>query len=1317
MIKIRFEIKFKNLLLKFAAKIINLFQLTLKQNIPMQRAISVFIISFLCFLFGISSTFSQPFTIERTIEWQIIKNTSNSEKEFNKFFSFEGAGRDLNHPMLPVFHQQIAVNSFGTIHTELKNAVYEPVGEDTNFTKLLPYLSTEIQINSTISIGARKPYALISLIPLRKNPETGKLEKLINFTIDINIKKEPQESLKPNVLSKKGSNSSVLASGRWNKIGVTENGIYKLDYNFLKQANPDLISGDPRNIHIYGKAGGMLPEVNSAARDSDLVENAIKVIGEEDGVFNEGDYILFYGQGQTVWKLNQNTRRFYHQINYYSDTSYYFITTNSNRGKRISVQPSLTDAPSKVISSYDDYAYHHLDQWTTVTKEVKSGREWYGEEFNAVTNYNFSLNFPAYEPNTQAYLRSSVGARSNIETNFDISVNNSSQLKQNVSRLASLDPSPYTAFLQNRTDTFLINAAPVADIKIKYNKLNNNSIGWLNYMEMNVRSVLRFHSGQFSFRDGRSVQSNGINEYRIQNAPGNMEVWDVTDFHNVKTQAPSANTNGTFTFRASANKLMEYVAFDGSRYLQPVNFGNVPNQDLHSLSTIDMVIISPAGFLPAAQRLSDFHKKYDNLNVFIVTPQQIYNEFSSGAQDISAIRDFMKLLYDNASSAEEAPKYLMLLGDASYDYKNRVKDNTNFIPTYESAESITLIESFCSDDYFGFLDKNEGLLRENDLLDLGIGRLPVRTLEQANAMVDKILRYHDAKTMEDWRNVICFVADDEEGNAFIENCEGFTDYIGKTSSSINVDKIYIDSYKQESTPSGQRYPAAMDAINKRMSSGALILTYFGHGGEQGLAHERIIDIDMINAWNNTYRMPLFITGTCEFSRFDDPVRTSAGELCVLNPKGGPIASFTTTRVVTIGQNETLGLNIYKDNIFKVVDGKVPTLGDILRKAKNRSGFTTNTLNFSLLGDPALKLALPQHQVITTEINAKPVTTGEQDTLKALSLMTIKGVVADRSGKTLTSYNGTIYPTIYDKPQNIKTLRNDPGSYVTTFTLRNSIIYRGKASVKNGEFSFEFIVPKDISYQNAIGKISYYATDGKEDANGDNQQIVIGGTSDDIVSDDQGPEIQLFINDTNFIAGGLVDDTPVLIAKVRDDIGINTVGNGIGHELTGVLNNGEPIILNSYYQAKLDDYKQGNIIYPFASLPDGQYHLKVKVWDVANNSSEAYTDFVVAGPNNLSLKRVFNYPNPLTDKTTFSFEHNLPDEDLTIEINIFDIRGGLVKTIKAEQNGSSSRVNNIDWDAKDDFGGPMAAGVYVYRLMVKTAGGKVAQQSQRLVVIR
>lgn len=1304
-------------MLKFAAKIINLSQRTLKRNIPMQRVISFFIISFLFFLSGITSTFSQPYTIERTIEWQIIKNTSDLEKDFNNFFSFEGAGRDLQHPALPVFNEQILIQSGGKLNAKLSNEVFQAAEEDSNFIKLLPLISNEIHINAIISIGAKQPYALVSFVPLRKNQETGKLEKLVSFTINVSVEPETTQKQSAKALSKKDSRSSVLAKGRWNKIGVTENGVYKLDYNFLKQINPDLVSSDPRNIHIYGKAGGMLPEANSAVRDSDLVENAIKIIGEEDGVFNEGDYILFYGQGQTTWKLNTFTKRFHHQINYYADTSYYFITANAERGKRISIQPSLNDAPTNIITNYDDYACHELDQWTTVTKEIKSGREWYGEEFNAVTSYNINFTFPAFDPKFPAYLRSAVAARSNLGSSFDITINNAGPLKQNVSRLVSLDPSPYTSFLINSLDTFLFNAGPVSDIKIKYNKPNNSSIGWLNFMEMNVRSVLRFHSGQFAFRDGRSIQNNGVNEYRIQNAPGNMEVWDVTDFHNIKIQSAASDPNGTFTFRAAAGKLMEYVAFDGSRFLQPTHFGNVPNQDLHGLSGIDMVIVSPSVFYPAAQRLADFHKNHDKLNIFIATPQQIYNEFSSGAQDISAIRDFMKSLYDNASSAEEAPKYLMFLGDASYDYKNRVKDNTNFIPTYQSAESITLIESYCSDDYFGFLDNNEGMLRTSDLLDLGIGRLPVQTLEQANAMVDKILRYHDARAMEDWRNVICFVADDEDGNAFLENCEGFTENLEKNSTSINIDKIYTDSYKQVSTPSGQRYPAAMEAINKRISSGALVFTYFGHGGEQGLAHERIIDIDMINAWNNTYRMPLFITGTCEFSRFDDPVRTSAGELCVLNPKGGAIASFTTTRVVTIGQNETLGQNIYKDNIFKVVDGKVPTLGDILRKAKNRTGFSVNTLNFSLLGDPALKLALPQHKVITTEINSKPVILGEQDTLKALSLMTIKGVIADKSGKTLTSYNGVIYPTIYDKPQKIKTLKNDAGSYVTTFNLRNSIIYRGKASVKDGEFTFEFIVPKDISYQNALGKISYYATNGKEDANGDNQQIVIGGTSEDMITDDQGPEIQLFINDTNFIAGGLVDDTPVLIAKVRDDIGINTVGNGIGHELTGVLNNGEPIILNSYYQAKLDDYRQGNIIYPFASLPDGQYQLKVKVWDVANNSSEAFTDFVVSGPGNLSLKRVFNYPNPLTDKTTFSFEHNLPEENLSIEINIFDIRGGLVKTIKTEQNGSGSRINNIEWNARDDFGGQMAAGVYIYRLMVKTESGKVAQQAQRLVVVR
>jgi hypothetical protein len=521
---------------------------------------------------------------------------------------------------------------------------------------------------------------------------------------------------------------------------------------------------------------------------------------------------------------------------------------------------------------------------------------------------------------------------------------------------------------------------------------------------------------------------------------------------------------------------------------------------------------------------------------------------------------------------------------------------------------------------------------------------------------------------------------------------------------------------QESGTSQARYPAAKQEINNDMGTGSLVMNYVGHGGEMGLAHEKVVEISDINSWENEYKYPLFITATCEFSRFDDPDRTSAGELTYLNPKGGAIAMFTTTRVVNSVDNRKLNDKLMVNNMFQRENGKAKRIGDIFTKGLNDAGLNSNNRSFTLLGDPSLRLAIPEYTVAVTKINGDE-TSEKIDTLKALSEATIYGEVTI-NGTKATNFNGVVYPVVYDKAVTKTTLANDPGaSEKRDFVVRENIIYKGKVSVVNGEFQFSFIVPKDISFKNGFGRLSFYAENKTTDANGYYDSVIIGGSADVPHTDDKGPEIVLFMNDSNFRPGNLVDENPMLIAKVKDDIGINTSGNGIGHDLTAVLNNDEAIILNDYYESSLNSFKEGEIRYPFHKLPDGDYTLRVKVWDVSNNSAEATTTFVVASSAKLALDKIFNYPNPFSTQTTFSFEHNRPGEDLTVNIAIYTISGQLIRELNENINTDGNTVNTIQWDGTDHSGGQIASGMYVYRLTLKTNDGQIAQQSQRLVVIK
>jgi hypothetical protein len=852
-------------------------------------------------------------------------------------------------------------------------------------------------------------------------------------------------------------------------------------------------------------------------------------------------------------------------------------------------------------------------------------------------------------------------------------------------------------------------------------------------------------SGQMLFRDKLSVGAGNISQFNLTSSVP-VQVWDVTDPANVYIQAmTSAGTLNQFVI--PTDTLHEFCAFTGSTYLSPKISATVANQNLHAISQKDFIIVTHPDFYDDALQLANLHQLQDGLSYTVVTPQEIYNEFSSGAQDPVAIRRFVKMFYDRATTAAEMPSYLMLFGDGSFDNKHRYgSSNTNFIPTYQSENSTIYTESYVSDDYYGLLDDNEGVFNPapgtTEAVDIGIGRFPVKTKAEAQAGINKIIKYTrtgfvpnttnnscsntvSTSPFGDWRNMLCFIGDDEDGGLHEgktgQGADQLAVFMDTTYNDYNIEKIYLDAYQQVSTPGGERYPDVTNAINNRMEKGCLIMNYTGHGGEVGLAHERIVEVPQINKWDNINNLPLFFTATCEFSRYDDPERTSAGEYVFLNPNGGGIALFTTVRLVYATPNFYLNQYFYNAAFNPMPSGIMPRLGDLYRYMKDLpNGYSVNGRNFTLLGDPALTLAYPKHVVVTDTVNNVPVSTSSSDTLKALSLVTISGHLTDGSGALLNTYNGVLYPTVYDKKQNITTLSNDgPGlSPLFTFAVQKNILYKGKVSVSNGNFKFSFVVPKDISYAFGIGRISYYAENGTEDANGYYEKVIIGGSNDTAAADNAGPEVQLYMNDTKFVSGGITDENPDLYAMLKDQNGVNTVGNGIGHDITAVLdaNTDNAILLNDYYEADLNSYKSGTIRYPFNELSDGQHTLSLKVWDVYNNSSKAYTEFIVAQSAELALSHVLNYPNPFTTRTQFFFEQNRCCTTLQVDLQVFSISGKLVKTFSKMIQAEGYRSDPIEWDGRDDYGDKIGKGVYIYKLQVKAEDGSTAEKYEKLVIL-
>ena len=626
-------------------------------------------------------------------------------------------------------------------------------------------------------------------------------------------------------------------------------------------------------------------------------------------------------------------------------------------------------------------------------------------------------------------------------------------------------------------------------------------------------------------------------------------------------------------------------------------------------------------------------------------------------------------------------------------------------------------------------------------VDIGIGRFPVDSKADAVTALNKIFAYKKTgvpstintpanscsnttlgSPFGDWRNIICFVADDEDGNLHISEADELATEVDTTriDRKYNIDKIYLDSYVQVATPGGDRYPDVNVAIDKRMNKGCLIFNYTGHGGQVGLAHERVVEIADINSWQNLNNMPLIYTATCEFATYDDPERVSAGELCFTSPLGAAIALFTTVRETYAQQNQALNKS-FIDSAFTPIGGRMPRLGDLYTIMKRLpNGYSTNGRNFTLLGDPAVTLNYPQLNVSTDSINNHIVSTSISDTMKALSTVTVSGYVRGNNNNIVTSYNGVMYPTVFDKAATITTLSNDgvAASPPFPFLLQKNVLFKGKVSVTNGHFRFTFIVPKDIAYQYGFGRISYYAENGNIDASGYYEKAYIGGSNHSAVVDNVGPDVKLYLDDAKFVFGGMTSEKPDLYALLKDASGINTVGNGIGHDLTAVLdgNTNNSIVLNDYYQADLNSYKSGSIRYPFTGLSEGKHTLKLKVWDVYDNSSESYTEFVVAQSAQIALSHVLNYPNPFTTKTSFYFEENQCCQVLNVQIQVFTISGKLVKNIAQLVNLEGFRSDPIDWDGRDDYGDKIGRGVYIYHVKVKTAEGSTAEQYEKLVIL-
>lgn len=1225
---------------------------------------------------------------------------------------------------------------------ELVNFQTETISESSLFDLKKQSLETGINFISSSTLARNQRLVSLSFNPIYI--DKGVLKRVISIEINKinNFNKISSNYSTQNIVN------SVLTSGDFYRFSVEKSGVYRLSKSFLESIGFNT-NTDPRTIKIYGNGGRMIPLLNSIPHPSDLEENSIEFVGEEDGRFDSQDYILFYAEGVDVWNSESQTH-----VNLFEEKAYYFVTSSSGNGKRIQQATQPTSNPSTTFTLFDDYTFYEKDLFNL----GKLGRKWVGEEFNIETTMDFDFDIPNLNTSFPVNVYINLVSASQGNAFFKVKVNN--QNLSNVNFL-SLSAVQYVSGVENIVNQDINVAGSAIKVSLDYDKNGvPSSKGYLDYIAIRSKRNLVGYNKQFLFKNEAQQNNIGVGQYSITSASNISRVWDVTDIYNVSSYLNDSQS--TFNFKVNLGTERKYVAVDLNDTFTPSRVTNskVVNQNLKgtiflnnqgAFQDIDYLIITPKFLLNQAEKLAQFHRNYFSYNVKVVTLEKIYLEFGSGRQDIAAIRNFIKYVYQNASTDSKRVQFVNLFGDASFDYKNRIPNNTNVVPVFHGLNpnqspvnnftNFSLINTFMADDFFALLDDNEGnMVGAFDGLDVAVGRMLVNNTMQADEMVEKVIGYYDVESYGRWRNNYAILTDDAQNYTDVGlqfDLNNLIDDLNDANQFINVQKIHTDAYIQEVSAGGDRYPKAASDFIDAFEKGALVLNYYGHGGENGFASERLFEINSAINLNNKFNLPLLVTMTCDFTRFDNPFKETGGEYTYWNKNGGAIALISTTRPIFIPVALSMN-NVFNTFLYQPQNNVQLTIGEALRRAKILNT-NPNRRVVSCIGDPALMLAIPKPKVVLTKINNVPVLQNTE-VLNALSYATLAGEITDNNGNLLSNYNGDLAVQIFDKEINRVTLGNDgltgqnPGgsTYAGNFYPANTLIqmpfktlgetiFRGNASVVNGKFEFGFVVPRDIKIPIGTGKVSFYAKANQpnlQDQTGYDFSVNIGGINLNAPEDNIPPTVKLYMNDTNFVYGGITNESPFFLAYLEDQNGMNTA-SGIGHDMIAILdgNELEPYILNDYYETENDNYQKGLIKFPFRNLSPGLHTITFKAWDVYNNLVTAEIQFIVVGDENIKLENVLNYPNPFVSYTEFWFNHNRPNELLNVQVQILTVTGKIVKTINQsiETEGFLSRT--IKWDGRDDFGDKIGKGVYVYKLTVQsTVDNKKVEKYEKLVLL-
>ena len=1258
-----------------------------------------------------TNVWSQHYEIN--LDWDSLMNVQKGNLNFNESYLVKD---ELN--AFKYIDQWDVQNVFGTNTVKVASVKYESIPYDILAKLQKDQIPTSLEYGLMPGKAREKVYAVLEMNPFIN--ENGQYKRVKEIKFEYVFAKAASTNNTPSITN------SLLASGNYYKFFVDRTGVHRISRAFLQSLGVSLNNIDPNKIKIYGTGGSPLPLRNSDNTVFDLREIPIKVVGGEDGVFNGNDTILFYGESTNTLHEELNTH-----VNPYADRSYYYITTGGDDGLRISSMETPIETPNTTFTTFDDYQFFEED----VNSLVLVGRRWFGRELSFINEQSIEFTFPNPVAGENAILNVVTAATSESTTSFDVAVNEAVVGSISISAINDI------ALAQgNSLEVAIPSIDENVTVTLTYNNNGNpTSAGYLDFVTLEVPRELRGTGEQILFRNNQSAVLEGIGAYVFENAQSYTEIWDVTD-QTAVTSFVNDGSQGTINFSANLGRLRTYVAVTPNDYFTPLREGGsalVSNQNIKGtifnnasgqFEDIDYLMIADQTLLSQAERLAQHNRDFRGLNVKVLTLESIYEEFGGGRQDIGAIRNLVKYVYDNASSEENRLRYLCLFGDTSVDYKNRLIGNNNIVPSFQAEESFNLVTSFMSDDFYGSLDEDEGTMISSDRLDVAVGRIVADTPQLAQVVVDKIINYDNRESFGRWRNNFVVISDDADdagsaGFGLQVNIDALGDVIASEKPGVNVTKIHSDSFLQESSAGGNRYPQVNEAISNAIEIGSLVVTYLGHGGEELLSSEAIVTQNTIDDLANDERLPVLVTVTCEFTKFDNPRLPTGGEGFIWSEDGGVVAAVATTREITV----TLGVmfnDVLAAELFAFGTNDLVSVAENVRVSKNNISNGLRRVIF-FLGDPAMKLAFPKPDIKLTAVNDVAIE-DELPTLRALDRVKINGVVTSEEGNVMTDYTGTLAVTLYDKDIQRQTLGNDGTTnnngelLLFDFKTLGAILYRGQASVANGEFEFEFVMPRDTAIPLGNGRLNFYSErlGILEDQSGVNTDIIIGGLNEDAPIDNLGPRIQLFMNDENFVSGGITNDSPIILAKLEDENGINTA-SGIGHDIVAVIDGDEtnPLIMNDFYEGDVDNFMRGTVSRKIRNLEEGVHTLSFTAWDVYNNSSTAEIQFVVVGEGDLELENVLNYPNPFVNYTEFWFNHNRPFEPLDVQVQIFTVSGKVVKTINRTIVNEGFLSRDITWDGLDDFGQAIGKGVYVYKITVRsTLTNKTVEKFEKLVIL-